>query len=472
MSLVFDAQYHRQRVYDLAQEPPDEPTYCELKREFAYKTNGENAELVKDIVSFANTPLEHHGGFGYLIFGVAQDGGIVGVADPLPDDPPSEIRNLLNKYLERPVYFEFVTTHVEDHSGEKKRLAAVVVPNSRRRPHMISRELQEQQGKKTRFFLRKREVWVRKAGGRELATAEDMDAMYEAHLLSAARDATEPLARRVEDLESELARLKSSSPEPCFGVALPGEREPVQEAAVRPAVEILFTREAARGLADELSWATRLQERSEKERRQRESEMPIRILRDSRGSLDPRSYAEYRENLKVWLNEFRDFVMVELALSNTGEVPAEDVSVEVEIPQELSCRVELPMEKPERPVNTYAPNIRATMPRIAFSKQSAPEALIGPEFDHDRRLAIWEVGRLYHGRPVRTASEPEYVEGILLDREPFERAASEEGVVELRYTIRAANLRRPVEGVLRLRAKPADQAEKIGPDDSPEGSSD
>jgi hypothetical protein len=468
VSSIFDAQYHRQRVRDLAQEPPDEPTYCELKREFAYATNAEKAELVKDIVSFANSPLEHHGGFGYLIFGVSQDGGIFGVADPLPGDPPSEIRNLLNKYLERPVVFEFVTITVED-SGENKRLAAVVVPNSRRRPHVISRVLQEQQGKKTKFFLREQEVWVRKAGGRDLATAEDMDAMYEARLLSAVRDATEPLARRVEDLEGELARLRSASPEPSFGVALPGEREPVQEAMVRPATEVLITGEAAREIASELSWAASLQERAEKERRQRASDIPFRVLRESGERLDPQRYAEYQENLKDWVNELRDFVMVELALTNTGEVPAEDVSVEVEIPQELSCYEELPREKPERPVNTYLPRTRAALPRFAFSKQNAPEALIGPELDYDRRLAIWEVGRLYHGRPVRTDSEPEYVEGLLLDREPFERASSEEGVVELRYTIRAANLRRPVEGVLRLSIEPADQAEGTGSDNSSEG---
>ncbi len=252
--MVFDAEYHRKKVRELAQEPPDEPTYCELKRELIYATNVEKAELVEDIAAFANTPLEHYGGFGYLIFGVAQDGSIPGVAEPLGGDPPSEIRDLLNKYLERPVAFEFVTTHVE-YGGRKKRLAAVVVPNSRRRPHVISRELQEQQGKKTKFLPRKGEVWVRKVGGRQLATAEDMDAMYEARLLSVARDVAEPLKQRIEALENELAGLRSGSPILSFGVALPGEREPAQEAPVRPADEVLFTPQELKELAAELAWA-------------------------------------------------------------------------------------------------------------------------------------------------------------------------------------------------------------------------
>lgn len=461
MSSVFDAKYHRQRVRDLAQEPPDEPTYCELKRGFAYSTNAEKAELVKDIVSFANTPLEHYGGFGYLIFGVTQDGDIPGVEDPLPGDPPSEIRNLLNKYLERPVYFEFVTTHVGDDGGEKKRLAAVVVPNSRRRPHVISRELQEQQGKKAKFFLREREVWVRKAGGRDRATAEDIDAMYEARFLSAARDATEPLARRIEDLEGELVRFRSASPIPSFGVSLPGEREPVQEATVREAIQVLFTQEEVEELAAELGWA---KERAQRAQRERNTGSIVRLSTQIGRGPSPKEYAEYRENLRDWLNRLRDLVMVELMLSNTGEVQAEDVSVEIEIPPELTVHAELPQEKPERPVDpiTLGMMPRSLSPKYTLSKQNAPEALLGPELDHDRRLAVWEIGRLYHGRPVRTDSDEEYVNGLLLDRISLEAMAGEERLVELRYTIRAANLRQPVEGALRLRVEPADPDEVGG----------
>ncbi len=244
--MVVDAEYHRKKVRQLAQEPPDEPTHCKLKRELAYETKAEKAELVKDVVSFANAPLEHYGGFGYLIFGVAPDGSIPDVADPLPGDPSSEIRDLLNRHLERPVGFEFVTTRVED-GGQGKRLAAVVIPNSRRRPHVITRELHEQQGKKARSLLRKGEVWVGKAGQRLLATGEDVDAMYEAKLLGVARDAAEPLERRIDALEKELGALRAASPVPSFGAAsydeLTGELRPVAEAEILPAMGALFSEE-------------------------------------------------------------------------------------------------------------------------------------------------------------------------------------------------------------------------------------
>ncbi len=335
-----------------------------------------------------------------------------------------------------------MTTHVEAH-GKKLRLAAVVVPNSRRRPHVVSRELQEQQGRKAKFLLREGEVWVRNAGGRTRATAEDMDAMYEARLLSATRDATEPLARRIGDLEGELGRLRQAAPEPCFGVALPVGRQPGQEAEVRPATEILFTPAGLRSIAADISWARK---RAEKERAQQTARGFSAGVRLGPG---PDEFEGYARGLEDWLDGLRRFVMVQLALSNTGEVPAEDLSVEIEIPPEISCRAELPVEKPERPRDFRIVSLGtpSTGPMIAARR---PDDLIGPDLDHDSRLAVWEVERLYHGRPVRTDSDPDYVNGLLLDREPFERAAGEGGSVYLRYTIRAANLRRPVEGTLRL----------------------
>lgn len=451
--MVFDSEYHREKVRELAQEPPDEPTHCELKREFTCETKSEKAEFVKDIASFANTPLEHHGGYGYLIFGVSQDGDIPGLSESLGGDPPSEIRNLLNRYLERLVGFEYVTTHVEA-SGQKRKLAALIIPNSRRRPHVISREIQEQGDKKTKFLLRKGEVWIRKAGGRQLATAEDIDAMYEAKFLSTARDAAEPLERRVQALENELAELRSASPVPSLGVALPGEREPTQEASARPANEVLFTEDEFENLVAELDWAKK---RAEQERLQRDTESPWELPTRMGGSPSPQEYMGYRKNLQNWLHQLRAFVMVELALSNTGEVPAEDVYVEVEIPPELSAHEELPGEKPERPANTFIRSMRTPSLAGTWSKRNAPDDLLGPDFDHERRLATWEIGRLYHGRPVRTDSDEEYVNGLLLGRESFERLARERGFVDLTYTIWAANLRQPVEGTLRLLPAPKDE---------------
>lgn len=182
-----DTNRHREEIQRLVAEAPDEPTYCEFKRELGYRTKKEKAELVKDISSFANIDLEALGGYGYLIFGVAPDGEVVGIGN-LSGDPPSELRRAVNGSLSRPLLFEYITCEVDDGTGGMKRVAAVVVADSQRRPHVVSKEVTEQQGKKTTFWLRVGEVWVRKTGGRELATAEDLDAMYEGKLRSLVND--------------------------------------------------------------------------------------------------------------------------------------------------------------------------------------------------------------------------------------------------------------------------------------------
>lgn len=60
---------------------PRQTTYCEFKQALSYGTPKEKAELVKDVSSFANTDLEAIGGHGYIVFGVSNDGRIVGIAD-------------------------------------------------------------------------------------------------------------------------------------------------------------------------------------------------------------------------------------------------------------------------------------------------------------------------------------------------------------------------------------------------------
>lgn len=440
--MVFDAEYHRARIRELAQEPPDEPTHCELKQNLSYTSKAEKAELVKDIVSFSNTSLEYHGSYGYLIFGVSPDGNVLGLPDSLGGDPPSDIRNLLNRHLDRTVEFEFLSTHVGDCNQDKK-VAAVIIPNSRRRPHVISRELQEQEGRKTKFLLREGDLWIRKAGGRQLATAEDMDNIYEAKLLSAARDASEPLKQRIEVLESELAELKSASPNLYLGVAMRGEREPLQEAPALTAKRALLTSSELAKLEAEFQWV-----RSKAELEQQQENFSV----FGRLGTDPtsRDYMKYGQDLRYWLDNLDNFLIVDIALSNTGEVPAEDVYVEIEIPLELTAREELPTEKPERPASTLIRNMGSFPSRAIISKRNAPEDLIGPDINDERRLVTWEVARLYHGRPVNTDSDEEDVGGLLLGREPFERLMSDIGSVDLSYTIRAANLRQPVMGKIRL----------------------
>jgi Putative DNA-binding domain len=71
-----DISRHRGEIRRLVAEEHDEPTYCEFKRILSYATKKEKGELVKDVSSFANVDLEALGGYGYLVFGVSNDGGL------------------------------------------------------------------------------------------------------------------------------------------------------------------------------------------------------------------------------------------------------------------------------------------------------------------------------------------------------------------------------------------------------------
>ena len=154
---------NREAICRLVAGPPDEPTYCEFKRALSYTTPKEKAELVKDVSSFANADLEAFGGYGYIVFGVADDGRSVGIID-VGGDPSSSSRQTVNSHLGRSVTFEYLTCELDGEDG-KKRVAAIVVPDSRRRPHVVSREIKEQKSGRNKYWLLKGEVWVRKTRG-------------------------------------------------------------------------------------------------------------------------------------------------------------------------------------------------------------------------------------------------------------------------------------------------------------------
>jgi hypothetical protein len=149
-------------------------------------------------------------------------------------DPPSDARQIDNGHLERPVDFEYVTCEVDDKAGGEKRVAAIVVPDSRRRPHVASREIKEHLNNRDKFWLRKGEVWVRKAGGRKLAAAEDIDTMYEGKLRRLVDDQVRPLQQRVELVEQDLSERTRAMPNVSFGFQVPKSREPIQENCLVP----------------------------------------------------------------------------------------------------------------------------------------------------------------------------------------------------------------------------------------------
>src|SRR5919202_3685030 len=140
-----DLEKHKNEIRRLVADAPDEPTYCEFKEKLSYATKKEKGELVKDVASFANIDLDTLGGYGYVIFGVSNEGHVVGIKD-LAGDPSSDTRKIVNGSLGRPVAFEYLTCEVDDKSDGRKKVNAIVVPHSRRRPHVASREIKEQQG--------------------------------------------------------------------------------------------------------------------------------------------------------------------------------------------------------------------------------------------------------------------------------------------------------------------------------------
>jgi hypothetical protein len=71
----------------------------------------------------------------------------------LAGDPPSETRQIVNGRSDRPIVFEYLTCEVDDKVGCTKRIAAIVVPDSSRRPHVVSREIKEHTGKKDVYWL-------------------------------------------------------------------------------------------------------------------------------------------------------------------------------------------------------------------------------------------------------------------------------------------------------------------------------
>ena len=435
-------------------EAPDEPTYCEFKRELGYTSKKEKGELVKDVSSFANIDLEALGGYGYLIFGVAPDGEVVGLGH-LTGDPPSDLRKIVNGHLDRPIVFEYLTCEVDvkENPGGTERVAAIVVADSKRRPHVASREIKERLGNRDRFWLREGQVWIRKTGGRELAGAEDIDSMYEGKLRSLVEDATRPLREDVARLQREVSDLKGSAPDIVFGFAMADEEGPAAEGSPVTVLDGVIGREEWGEAKNLLHMAETRATASHPNNVAFGSSFPHLT-----GQASSKDYAEYAVRLQNWMEEIRDLVLLEFTLANTGQSVAEDVEVVLQVPAALQPMEELP-EKPEVPTNSITGAFRNMRATHYASKQNSPDALIGPYVQEDRgpkskggRVEVrWEVGRLYHGRPLTSLSDEDEVEGLLVSATACRRAL-EAGGIRLPYTIHAANLRRPASGSLVLRS--------------------
>jgi hypothetical protein len=454
-----DIEKHRKQIRSLVAEAPDEPTNCEFKEKLSYATKREKGELVKDVSPFANANLEALGGYGYIIFGVSNNGRVVGVRN-IAGDPPSDARQIVNGHLERPVVFEYFTCEVDDNAGGKKRVAAIVVPDSRRRPHVVSREIKEvRSNNRDTFWLRKGEVWVRKAGGRELATAEDLDTMYEGTMRRLVDDQVRPLQQRVERIERDLSERTGAIPKVGFGFAVSKSREPAPEKHPYPVLGNLIE---ADGIEQEIERA-----------RKRAAEDTETV------GLDPRfgvvgsafrpaaeEYEGYAQRLRKWFTEVQDLFFVDFVFANTGGAPAEDVQVVLQMPAKLKPKKKLPVRPAEPSRDPYG--VRAASlglwdasNRSRAAHQPRPDRIIGPRIQNDASgiaAAVWEVPTLYHDRPLFTRSmiEPQMgINGLLISGKGLRGHQSQAGAgAQLNYTVRAANVPEAVHGVLIVRNEP------------------
>jgi Schlafen, AlbA_2 len=445
-----DIDEHREQIRRLVAEAPDEPTYCEFKLELSYALRKEKAELIKDVSSFATADLEVLGGHGYIIFGISNDGQVVGI-ESTSGDPASEARQIVNGYLDRAVMFEYITCQVDDKVGGRKRVAAIVVPDSRRRPHMVSREIKERLKHKDKFWLRKGEVWVRKTGGRELATAEDFDTMYEGKLRSLVNEQVRPLQQRVEDLERDLRERTNFAPLVGFGFAVPNIREPAQEVRPYPVLGNLIKADA-----------TKVKEKVERARKQavEAAQMSALVSRVglSREAVGPTAeeYEHFARELHDWFIEVQDLLFVDFVFDNTGGSPAEDVQVVLQMPTMLKPKNELP-ERPTQPSNARytLPSLATSMPSSGQSIPPRPDRIRGPRIQSDDAsgiaVAVWEIPKLYHDRPLITRSRSS-TNGLLISgRGLREHQSQVDAGMQLEYTVRAGNVPETLNDVLNLK---------------------
>jgi hypothetical protein len=440
-------------------EALDEPTYCEFKEILSYATKKEKGELVKDVSSFANADLEVLGGYGYMIFGVSNDGRVVGIGS-ISGDPPSDVRQIVNGHVERPVVFEYISCGVDDNAGGSKRVAAIVVSDSRRRPHVVSREIKERHNNRDTFWLRKGEVWVRKAGGRELATAEDFDTIYEGKLRRLVEDQVRPLQQRVERVERDLSERTRAMPNVSFGFQVPKSREPTREKQPYPVLGNLI-KDA--GVKQDVERARNLVAQDT------ETLRPGSRFAAVGSTFRPAAeeYEQYARRLQEWFMEVQDLFFVDFVFANMGGAPAEEVQVVVQIPAVLEPRKKLPVRPAEPSRDPFGTrdkmlDVMSLSSQHRPTPQPRPDRIIGPRIYSDdgsgKAVVVWEVPKLYHDRPLFTLSKVEPmsgIDGLIVSGRGLREQQSQAGAgAQLEYTVRAANMPEAVHGVLVLREVP------------------
>lgn len=147
-----------QRIRQLLQEP--ESTTLDVKRDqyaFAKATDEQKSEIIKDIISFANTPRTTD---AHILLGIAEQKGgkrtITGITIH-PDD--AHLQQLINSKTNRPVQFTYEPLTIDG-----REIGIITIP-----PHQHLTYLKHDYGK-----LRANTVYVRHGSSTSIATPDEI----------------------------------------------------------------------------------------------------------------------------------------------------------------------------------------------------------------------------------------------------------------------------------------------------------
>lgn len=128
------------------------------------------AEIVKDVLSLANSMPDPEEETGVLIIGIKENGDIV-ENYKMPVKDAADWAALINSLLERPIDF-----HYREHIFDNLKFGVLIIPKSMSKPHIIRCNYCDDNG---HVLLREGECWTRTGGGgKKVALASDYDEIY------------------------------------------------------------------------------------------------------------------------------------------------------------------------------------------------------------------------------------------------------------------------------------------------------
>ena len=149
----------------------------EYKEQYKLKESGKTikavrAELIRDVISIANSAPDPEEKTGYLFMGIKTDGQIVdNYCSPVND--PADFDGIVNSILERPVSFSY-REFTDPPTGKK--FGVIIIPESSLKPHIVRNELFDDD---STVLLSRGECWIRTDGGKIKALAADYDGIYQ-----------------------------------------------------------------------------------------------------------------------------------------------------------------------------------------------------------------------------------------------------------------------------------------------------